>query len=109
MTEEPVQVSIRILDKDYRIACGSGEEEGLRESARLLDRKMREIRQSGRVIGSDRIAVMAALNIAYDFVQLKRVSPISETEMEHRLAHLQARLAHALSDEPRLDAPLERV
>ncbi len=109
MSNDFVQVSIRILDKDYRIACDPREQDGLRESARLLDGKMREIRQSGRVIGTDRIAVMAALNIAHELVQIRRVSPISETELEHRLCHLQERLTLALASESKLDAPPERV
>jgi cell division protein ZapA len=74
VSNEAVQVSIRILDKEYRIACEPREQDGLRESARLLDGKMREIRKTGRVIGTDRIAVMAALNIAHDLFQLQRAS-----------------------------------
>jgi cell division protein ZapA (FtsZ GTPase activity inhibitor) len=69
MSQEPIAVSVRILDKEYRVSCGPDEEEGLRESARMLDQRMREIRQTGRVIGVDRIAVMAALNIAYELIQ----------------------------------------
>ena len=83
MNEEPIQVNIRILDKDYRIACEPHEQEGLHESARLLDGKMREIRQTGRVIGTDRIAVMAALNIAHDLVQLQKVTSIQDNLTLH--------------------------
>lgn len=111
MNEEPIQVNIRILDKDYRIACQPHEQEGLHECARLLDGKMREIRQTGRVIGTDRIAVMAALNIAHDLVQLRKARSGAEDDGEtaRRLSHLQERLSHALANEPALDAPAERV
>ena len=109
MSDEPIQVSIRILDKDYRIACEPHEQEGLRESARLLDGRMREIRQTGRVIGTDRIAVMAALNIAHDLIQLQKVAPIDEVEIERRLRHLQVRVSEALAADPTLDASEERV
>jgi cell division protein ZapA len=109
VSDEPIQVSIRILDKDYRIACEPHEQEGLRESARLLDGRMREIRQTGRVIGTDRIAVMAALNIAHDLIQLQKVAPIDEVEIERRLRHLQVRVSEALATDPTLDASGERV
>ncbi|MCG6896097.1 MAG: cell division protein ZapA [Thiocapsa sp.] len=111
MNEEPIQVNIRILDKDYRIACEPHEQEGLHESARLLDGKMREIRQTGRVIGTDRIAVMAALNIAHDLVQLQKVHSGAEEDGEttRRLRHLQERVSQTLAAEPTLDASGERV
>ncbi len=109
MSDEPIQVSIRILDKDYRIACEPHEQEGLRESARLLDGRMREIRQTGRVIGTDRIAVMAALNMAHDLIQLQKVAPIDEVEIERRLRHLQVRVSEALATDQTLDASRERV
>jgi cell division protein ZapA len=110
VSNEAVQVSIRILDKEYRIACEPREQDGLRESARLLDGKMREIRKTGRVIGTDRIAVMAALNIAHDLFQLQRASrSIDGGEAEERLSLLQDRVEQALAGEATLDASDERV
>lgn len=123
MSDEPLQVSIKILEKEYRIACRRHEQEDLKASARLLDQRMREIRQSGRVIGTDRIAVMAALNIAHDLIQLQRVHPGIDQEAGRRLRELQERVSKALvtpsptpaaapaapaADVP-LDAPDERV
>lgn len=109
MSQEPIQVSIRILDKDYRIACEPHEQEGLRESARLLDSRMRQIRQTGRVIGTDRIAVMAALNITYELIQLRQGSPLDDPETARRLYQIQDRIARALDAETALDASRERV
>jgi len=60
---------VLILDKDYMIACPEGEQAALRQSANYLDEKMREIRASGKIHGLERIAVMAALNIAHEFLQ----------------------------------------
>lgn len=108
MIEEPLQLNIKILEKEYRIACEFHEQEDLRASARLLDSRMREIRQSGRVIGTDRIAVMAALNIAHDLIQLQRARPNFNEESGRRLRQLQERLSTAIAD-PALDAPDERV
>lgn len=109
MTDEPIGVTIKVLDKDYRIACPPHEQEGLMASARLLDRRMREIRQTGRVVGSDRIAVLAALNIAHDLVQLQRAQAGEDGETTRRLARIQERIASALSSQAPLDAPEERV
>ncbi len=118
MSDEPLQVSIKILEKDYRIACDPHEQEELKASARLLDHRMREIRQSGRVIGTDRIAVMAALNIAHDLIQLQRAQPSLSQDSGRRLRELQERVSMALADEPTnepteptppLDASGERV
>ena len=61
-------VTVQILDKDYCIACPADERANLENAARYLDGKMREIRSSGKVIGADRIAVMAALNITHDLL-----------------------------------------
>ena len=61
-------VTVHILDKEYCIACPQDERANLESAARYLDGKMREIRSSGKVIGADRIAVMAALNITHDLL-----------------------------------------
>ncbi len=99
MSDEPLQVSIKILEKEYRIACAAHEQVDLRASARLLDQRMREIRQHGRVIGTDRIAVMAALNIAHDLIQLQRAQPGLNNDSALRLYELQERVASALADD----------
>ncbi|EIK94489.1 cell division protein [Pseudomonas sp. M47T1] len=61
-------VTVQILDKEYSIICPPEERSNLVSAARYLDGKMREIRSSGKVIGADRIAVMAALNITHDLL-----------------------------------------
>ncbi|WNW12820.1 cell division protein ZapA [Pseudomonas sp. DTU_2021_1001937_2_SI_NGA_ILE_001] len=61
-------VTVQILDKEYSIICPQEERTNLISAARYLDGKMREIRSSGKVIGADRIAVMAALNITHDLL-----------------------------------------
>jgi cell division protein ZapA len=63
------QVTVRILEKEYNVACPADEKPALLASAELLNSKMREIRDSGKVVGLDRVAVMAALNLANELLR----------------------------------------
>ena len=65
-------VTVRILDKEYNIACPVAESTNLERAAEYLDKKMREIRRAGKVIGAERIAVMAALNITHELHNQQR-------------------------------------
>ena len=67
-------VTVQILDKEYSIVCPPEERNNLVSAARYLDGKMRDIRSSGKVIGADRIAVMAALNITHDLLHKQEVA-----------------------------------
>ncbi|MBD8707393.1 cell division protein ZapA [Pseudomonas sp. CFBP 13711] len=68
-------ITVQILDKEYSIICPQEERTNLVSAARYLDGKMREIRSSGKVIGADRIAVMAALNITHDLLHKQELPP----------------------------------
>jgi cell division protein ZapA len=70
-------VTVKILDKDYQVACPPEQERGLIEAARHLDKQMRSVRDSGKVIGLERIAVMVALNTSYQL--LNKDTQTSET------------------------------
>lgn len=98
-------VTVQILDKEYRIACTADAQQDLTECARMLDRRMREVRQNGRVIGADRIAVMAALNLLYELMQQRDPGGVEIA----RLRMLQQRVGEALAGQPKsgLDAPGE--
>lgn len=78
-----IAVTVCILDRDYQVACNTGEEESLRAAAAYLDEKMREIRNRGSVIGVDRIAVMAALNIANELLSLKPLEQEQQSLAQH--------------------------
>lgn len=95
---EPTPVTVRILDKDYVVACQPEEKDGLLASARHVDERMREIRKSGRVVGTDRIAVMAALNLAYELLQQGQKEAALDIAAMERLAAIQGRIAAALAD-----------
>lgn len=76
-------VTVHILDKEYSIMCPQEERANLVSAARYLDGKMRDIRSSGKVIGADRIAVMAALNITHDLLH-KQETPEVQTSSATR-------------------------
>jgi cell division protein ZapA len=101
MNQEPDPITVRILDKDYVVACQPEEKPGLLGAARHLDDRMREIRRTGRVIGTDRIAVMAALNLAYELLQKGQTEGALDAATADRLATIQARIAAALADDER--------
>ncbi|MDH4042126.1 MAG: cell division protein ZapA [Gammaproteobacteria bacterium] len=86
---QPHTVTVRILDKDYQVACPAEQEAELLVSAKYLDKQMRGIRDSGKVIGLERIAVMAALNISHELLRASEEPPPVElppsVESVHRL------------------------
>jgi cell division protein ZapA len=75
-------ISLKILDKEYQVACPPEEQAALMQAGQFLDQKMRGIRTSGKVIGLERIAVMAALNISYELLQAKQNVTPTEAETQ---------------------------
>ena len=96
MKEASAPVSIHILDKEYRVACEPQERDELLAAARFLDEKMREIRDGGKVIGVDRIAVMAALNIAHELLGLRGEKDGYVQTISAKLRLLQEKIGGAL-------------
>ena len=104
MSSDVVRVSVRILEKEYQISCPMEEREALLDSADLLNSKMREIRDSGRIVGLDRIAVMAALNLAHDVIN-SRTSGGGELDSSFgkRLKDMRERVESALEHGQQLE------
>ncbi len=96
MNKNDIPVSVIILDKEYRIACAEDERETLLQTSQFLDRKMREIRDSGKVIGTDRIAVMAALNLAHELLLQQSQSASGNEQLNQRLQSIQQKIDSAL-------------
>jgi len=96
MTDQSARVSVRILEKEYFVACPHEERADLLDSAEYLNGKMREIRDSGKVVGLDRIAVMAALNLANELLKFKGRDQTIESDMGTRLKSLRERVEAAL-------------
>ena len=98
---EPVAVSI--LGKDYRIACEPGAEDELISASRFLDTRMREVRGTGKVIGTDRIAVMVALNLAHELLKEKSDQDSAASSSNKRIRALRERIEIALNDSTQLE------
>ena len=99
MTEMYAHVSVRILEKEYQVSCPASERTNLLDSAELLNAKMREIRDSGKVVGLDRIAVMAALNMANELLQIRAKDDALETTIGPRLRVLNERVESILGNQ----------
>ncbi len=103
MNDPHAQVSVRILDKEYQVACPASERTDLLDSAEVLNAKMLEIRDSGRVVGLDRIAVMAALNMANDLLHAQARDRLLEGDLSGRLKLISDRVESALGESQQLD------
>jgi len=90
------RVSVRILEKEYQFACASDERAALLDSAEYLNNEMRKIRDSGKVIGLDRIAVMAALNMANELLKARARDTTLESDVIIRMRSLRERVEAAL-------------
>lgn len=101
-----MNVDVNIMGAAYRLVCKEGEERALREAASLLDKRMSAIRDAGKVKGNDRIAVMAALSMAAEFLTAKApagpLSDMSLLEVQQKIATMQRVLDSALTPQENL-------
>ena len=98
MTDQHAHVSVRILDKEYQVACPADERTDLLDSAEILNARMREIRDGGNIVGLDRIAVMAALNMANDLIHAQARDQALDGDFSERLKLISDRVDNVLSD-----------
>jgi cell division protein ZapA len=96
-------VSVSILGKEYQVACPEEEKQALIESAQLLHQNMEEIRSSGKVVGLDRIAVMAALNLAHDLIKLQNTDDNDSEVVNQKIMQVNDRVSAFLNEERQLD------
>jgi cell division protein ZapA len=97
MTDTPLsRVSVRILEKEYQFACATEERAALLDSAEHLNAEMKKIRDSGKVIGLDRIAVMAALNMANELLKARARDNSGDTDLVQRVRQLRERVEASL-------------
>ena len=96
----PHNIEISLLGRSFKVSCNPGEEAQLLAAAQYLDRKMRDIRETSKVIGVERIAMMAGLNIAHEL--LSRGGGNREPEYREKLQSMEAILDKALADQDAL-------
>jgi cell division protein ZapA len=90
-------LSIIILDKEYRVACPPGEEESLLASAHELNKKLSEIKKKGAVIGTERIAIMAALNICHEMLTGKSIQ-VEHADLNSRIESLSEKIDSSIRE-----------
>jgi cell division protein ZapA len=92
----PQPISIIILDKEYKVVCPVDEQTALLASAKYLNEKMREVRDSGSILGSERIAVITALNIANDYLNTSEAVKGISDDLSPRLKSLETKISKVL-------------
>jgi cell division protein ZapA len=102
-SSEPARVSVRIMEKEFMVTCPHEERSALLDSAEFLNARMREIRDSGKVVGIDRIAIMAALNLVNELLQARQHEAELEAELAKRVRSLRERVETTLEKTQQLD------
>lgn len=90
-------VTVQILDREYRIACDEEERQELVQAALMLDEQMRDVRDNARIVGMDKIAVLAALNISHELLRAQQREAFEADNVHARIRDLRTKLDEALS------------
>lgn len=98
MNKKLQPVSLTIMGKEYKIACAPEGQTDLIQSAQQLDIQMRQMRDSGKVAGADRIAVMAALNLAHELQVMKNQNAMLSQALSKRLAKMTDKIENVLEN-----------
>ena len=101
MSAEPKGLQINVMGREFRVACPENEQKGLLEAVAYLNKKMGEIRDNGKVIGLERIAIMAALNISHELLSTK-VGGFDIAELKRRMGNMETMLDQAMNDQSKL-------
>lgn len=94
---ESVPVNVQILDKEYMISCPLEDKDALLQSAKVLNERMREVRDGGKVLGTERIAVMAALNIVHELLRHQNHHQSAVAAVQNDLNRLEQKISGAIS------------
>lgn len=95
-------VDVAIMGREFRVTCPDEEREELLQAVTYLDKKMCEIRDTGKVVGSERIAIMAGLNIAHELLATKVRGGFDMGEFKRRIDHMQMLLDKATPEQDKL-------
>lgn len=103
MSDQASPVKVNILDKEYLISCTDEERDQLRLAVDMLNKQMQEMKRSGNVIGTERIAVMTALNMTHELLAYKQKNQVYTSKIDSTLKRLQGKINDALVRETQLD------
>ena len=99
---EARSLQISIMGREFRVACPEDEQAGLLEAVDYLNRKMLDIRDAGKIIGLERIAIMAALNIAHEMLTMKVGGGFDMGDVKRRMARMETVIDQAMAEQPNL-------
>ena len=102
MSTKAKTLDVSIMGRNYRVSCAEDEREALLAAVAYVDNKMTEIKGASKVAGTERIAVMAALNIANELLSIKLGSGFDMAELKRRMNSVQSKLDQALSQQDSL-------
>jgi len=104
--DRSLTLDVSILGREYRVACKEAERDELLQAVQFLDRRMREIRDSGKIAGTERIAVMAALNIAHEVLRARGGTPATggfdSAAIQRRISAMQTAIDRAMAEQEKL-------
>ncbi len=102
MSGQKNMLDVKILDRELRVACPEEEREALLSAVAYLDRKMTDIRDAGKIVNVERIAIMAALNIAHELLSTKVGRGVDLSDLTRRMSTMQAAIDQALAEQEAL-------
>lgn len=102
MNKEPKGLDVNIMGREFRVACTDEQKPDLIKTVDYLNGKMREIRDAGKVVGVERIAIMAALNIAHEFLSTRVDGGFDIGEFKRRMVHMQSTIDEAMNGQDEL-------
>ena len=106
MDDRSLTLEVSILGRDYRVACKDSEKAELLQAVAFLDKRMREIRDAGKVVGNERIAVMAALNIAHELLGARSgaqaTGGFDSSTYQRRISAMQTAIDRAMAEQDKL-------
>ena len=102
MADAQKTVEVNLLGRSYRVACDDGEREALMQAVAYLDAKMNDIRKGGKVMGAERIAVMAALNVAHELLSVRLGAGFDLGKAKQRISAIESQLDSAIAKQEKL-------
>lgn len=101
-SEKTNTLDVTILDREFRVACPNDERAELLDAVAYLDKNMREIRDAGKITSVERIAIMAALNIAHELLTIRLGNGFDMSDFKRRMESMQAAIDTVLADQDEL-------